>query len=376
MSLDVFLALFIPLLILFMAFRVFPTLKWSDITFLFSPFPKDTIGMYSPQNAYHSYKRYRNMAGKELAQMRASYGTLGRAHKRIGYTIGYPSKLNQLQEVTEANAQVTDAIARLAASQNELEEWPARLINVGSADLARVREALRHFVRDWSTEGAEERSRIFSPILDILRQCPSGSVLLPGSGLGRLGWEISQLGFAATAVEFSSYMTFALRLVLQSSRTNAYTVHPYAHWFSHQRTNESLFRSVTFPDVLPRLGPHFNLVEGDFFKLPVTKKYDYIVTLFFIDTSVNVFATLERIHDLLADGGTWINLGPLLWTSGGTAKVELSLEEVVQAAREIGFEFVDGPRTVECEYTSDRNAMMQWIYKAELWTAKKVSEVE
>jgi carnosine N-methyltransferase len=28
-------------------------------------------------------------------------------------------------------------------------------------------------------------------------------------------------------------------------------------------------------------------------------------------------------------------------------------------------------RTVECEYTADSRAMMQWIYKAEFWVARK-----
>ena len=30
-----------------------------------------------------------------------------------------------------------------------------------------------------------------------------------------------------------------------------------------------------------------------------------------------------------------------------------------------------GSRAVDCEYTADSKAMMQWIYKAEFWVAKK-----
>lgn len=84
---------------------------------------------------------------------------------------------------------------------------------------------------------------------------------------------------------------------------------------------------------------------------------------------------MEHIYHLLRPGGSWVNLGPLLWTGGGQAKVELSLEELLHAADEIGFIVQDDGlaqrRTVECEYTSDKNAMMRWIYQAEFWVATK-----
>ncbi|KAF5322505.1 hypothetical protein D9619_001589 [Psilocybe cf. subviscida] len=184
-------------------------------------------------------------------------------------------------------------------------------------------------------------------------------------------------------------MVLAFRFILSPKHTksiNEHIMRPYAHWFSHQRTTDSLFRTVSFPDAIPRLGPRFHLLEEDFLKIPVPSakagsaqgtSYDFIVTLFFIDTSLDIFATLSHIFALLRPGGTWVNLGPLLWTGGGQASAELSLEEVLMAAKEIGF-VIDkserGPaarRTVECEYTSDKQAMMRWIYKAEYWVARK-----
>jgi carnosine N-methyltransferase len=192
-----------------------------------------------------------------------------------------------------------------------------------------------------------------------------------------------------TANELSFFMNLAFRFLLDPTTTstiNEHAIHPYAHWFSHQRSSESLFRSVHFPDVVPRLSSRFKLVEEDFFTLrpppapsptlPQIGGYDYIVTLFFIDTSLNVLATLEQIYALLRPGGTWINLGPLLWTSGGQAKLELSLDEVLHAVEELGFVIdprEDGQRsnTVECEYTGDPQAMMRWIYRAEFWVAHK-----
>ena len=200
-------------------------------------------------------------------------------------------------------------------------------------------------------------------------------------------------------------MNLAFRFLLSSETTpgkNEHILRPYAHWFSHQRSNDALFRAVPFPDAVPRITPNFHLSETDFLSLSVPSVdqpnntpfwltssaldrrllgYDYIVTLFFIDTSLNVFATMEQIYNLLRPGGTWINLGPLLWTSGGPAKLELSLDEVLLAAEELGFIFQDGSpesgdevmarKTIESEYTSDVNAMMRWTYKTEFWVATK-----
>ncbi len=194
-------------------------------------------------------------------------------------------------------------------------------------------------------------------------------------------------------------MTLAMRFLFSPKATttkNEHHIQPFAHWFAHQRSNEPLFRIVSFPDVVPRFASNLELIESDFLKLVVptqglegqstsptpglsTQGYDFIVTLFFIDTSINVFATIEKIHYLLRPGGIWINLGPLLWPGGAQAKVELSLEEVMSVVKDVGFlvhqssdpDDVRAPRTVECEYTSDKNAMMRWIYSAEFWVAVK-----
>ena len=134
--------------------------------------------------------------------------------------------------------------------------------------------------------------------------------------------------------------------------------------------------------MLPRYSTHFQIAEGDFLKhKPANDElYDFIVTQFFIDTGSNVVATLQQIKGLLKPGGRWINLGPLLWSGGGSVAMELNLEEVLELAKEVGFEIMidEGQveekyrrRTVECEYTADRMGTFQRIYHAEFWVAKR-----
>ena len=69
-------------------------------------------------------------------------------------------------------------------------------VSSAKCDLGRIREAFRHYVR---TEGAKERENIFAPILNSLKSVDPDtrsdtSVLVPGCGLGRLAWEICDLG--------------------------------------------------------------------------------------------------------------------------------------------------------------------------------------
>jgi carnosine N-methyltransferase len=181
----------------------------------------------------------------------------------------------------------------------------------------------------------------------------------------------AEVGFDTTANELSHYMNFALQFLLDPITTpsaNTHSVQPWAHRFSHQRS-DALFRSVPIPDTLPRLSPTFHTSEGDFLQL--SGEYDYIVTLFFIDTSANIAATLLQIYTLLRPGGTWINLGPLLWASGGTVGMELSLVEVMDMIERVGFRLDGKAKTVECEYTQDSEAMFRRVYNAEFWVAKR-----
>jgi carnosine N-methyltransferase len=194
--LDILLVLSFPVLFLLVGRRFLPPFPWSDIRQLLTGF-RTTTHPFSLYRAYRSYVHYDSLAKQEAAMMERSYVSVGRTHKRLGYEIGYPRKLKQLKEAIAQNTNITSAIARLAAQEFSLDD--GTLSETNQADLSRVRESLKHFVRDWSNEGAGEREKIFRPILRVLEQVPSSEragirVLVPGSGLGRLAWEISQLG--------------------------------------------------------------------------------------------------------------------------------------------------------------------------------------
>lgn len=69
------------------------------------------------------------------------------------------------------------------------------------ADKISVSQALKHYVRDWTEEGESERKETFACLVKTLQglfpvrddESPV-KVLVPGSGLGRLGHDIARLG--------------------------------------------------------------------------------------------------------------------------------------------------------------------------------------
>lgn len=202
---DYLLASLFPLILLFFTVQILGSPKDLLAIILGTSKRAAVPGHFSVQRAAASYAQYAQLSRNELSTMRRSYGRMSWAHRRIGFDLGYTKKLARLEASIQTNARVADAIAQLArevfpSEFNEDAYSPGALLRPGvTGDLGRVRESLKHFVRDWSDEGRVEREKIFGPILHVLREVESPAredmhVLVPGAGLGRLAWEISELG--------------------------------------------------------------------------------------------------------------------------------------------------------------------------------------
>ena len=124
------------------------------------------LGLSTAVTAYKSYeKASKSSVRKMRATFHAGLRTAGRT-KRIANEIGYDEKLEKLEKAIEVNAVVSSAIHKLATTKDEV-GLTGKDTTVGSAvqgayvgveDHAKVREALKHFVRDWSEKGRRARS--------------------------------------------------------------------------------------------------------------------------------------------------------------------------------------------------------------------------
>jgi hypothetical protein len=161
------------------------------------------------------------------------------------------------------------------------------------------------------------------------------------------------------------------------------SIRPFADNWSHHATTSDMLREITFPDQ-PINATSVVLVEGDFNTVfDSSVKFDAVVTHFFIDTARNLVTYLDTIYSLLQPGGIWLNFGPLLYGSG--PYVQLSLEEIINVAESMGFEFLDVEqdgcgeitlegrkvRGMEAVYGFNERALTKNAYNAQFWAARR-----
>ena len=139
------------------------------------------------------------------------------AKQTLENTVGYTKKLDELEELIYANAAVSKSMTLHAMkfygiSQEELDEHMKLAENdKRQADKFATAQTLKHYVRDWADEGLKERDEAFPCILSTLSAIKAESaesallkVLLPGSGVGRLGHDVANLGGKCGAQEQKS----------------------------------------------------------------------------------------------------------------------------------------------------------------------------
>jgi hypothetical protein len=120
--------------------------------------------------------------------------------------VQYTKKLDNIEKYLGANQDLCNSIVRAGLKfydipQSELDEFIHDAEKNGrKADRTSVSQAIKHFARDWSVGGEQERDDAFPCIkTELVKLFPERStvdvkVLLPGSGLGRLGHEVAGLG--------------------------------------------------------------------------------------------------------------------------------------------------------------------------------------
>lgn len=339
----------------------------------------------------------------------------------------FPDKIMRMRSCVTKNqaylayvAEQADALAGPAPKNNVPKQKPS------SDHMEKLSSILRQSTREWSKEGELERSQSFGPLLHALEETfPDKSkrselrVLVPGCGLCRLPWEIAKRGFRCEANEYTYFMLLPARAILSSERPGQHQIFPWATEPKNAISADLQCREVLVPDVDPNSltpGPGepmlLTLSAGSWLEIYGGKKdkhaWNAIVTCFFIDTASNVLSYLQHIADLLVKGGTWINLGPLLYHYGtadqksarvaqhfrtvysgnGTQKaelmveqsegpgdahkhqaeadsgsIELSYEELKGAMPAFGFRMIEEKLNIHCSYSQDQQSLKQRTYQ-------------
>uniref|UniRef100_A0A914ZRM2 carnosine N-methyltransferase n=1 Tax=Parascaris univalens TaxID=6257 RepID=A0A914ZRM2_PARUN len=221
--------------------------------------------------------------------------------------------------------------------------------------MSKVKSTLKQIVRDWSTEGINERTLCYNVVLSAIRarfpdvaRRHDVSILVPGAGLGRLTWHLVLEGFSVQGNEFSLFMLFTSNFILNKcQKENEFTIYPYVLDTCNNWTYEDQIRPVQFPDLCPATASPtrantFSMCAGDF--LQTTNGDDecwsVVVTVFFIDTATNLMNYIDTIHRILKKGGVWINFGPLTYhfaDMDDEDSIELPYSEVIRLVKAKGF---------------------------------------
>ena len=253
-------------------------------------------------------------------------------------------------------------------------------------NISKVRSTLKQFVREWSSEGKAERDASFTILIEALqRHLPvtdrSPFVICPGSGLGRLPYEIAKAGYNAQGNEFSYHMILGSHFILNSARLapESVVIFPYCLNYTHSRSEQSRLRPVRIPDEVPsRTSGQMSMCAGEFVETYEKQGYeiaDGVVTCFFIDTAKNILLYIRTIAGMLKPGGIWANLGPLLFhyaEHDDEVSIELSWEEIRELLKEY-FELVEEKTGIDCVYSGNKESMIETQYKCIFFVAKRNS---
>jgi len=299
-------------------------------------------------------------------------------------------------------------------------------VQTSQNDMEKARSCINQFYREWSAEGAVERSKCFDPVIaalehefDLRRKTDSKldrsavQVLAPGAGLGRLVFDICRAGFSVEGNEISYHELMASSLVLNhTEKVGQFKIAPFALSCSNHLSRADQFKTFQIPDVHPsgELGnasesnvpahERMSMATGDFCVLYSQEEhkdvFDAVATVFFIDTAPNVVRYIEAVRNCLKPDGVWVNLGPLLWHHvsrkdddeseakkskrvevadagiGDPGAVELTNEEVIALVEHFGFTVEKQDfDTFETGYMSNPRSMLQSNYRPVFWIARK-----
>ncbi|KAI1818106.1 N2227-like protein-domain-containing protein [Poronia punctata] len=346
----------------------------------------------------------------------------------------YLDTLNRVDDAIDSNAELARNILKcglrsfVATAPDQEAEMPVEWSGIAKySDMDRARSTLRQFYRDWSAEGVVEREACYGPVYKALeaekaRRSSSLSngeavaaeqplqVLVPGAGLGRLVFDLCRLGYESEGNEISYHQLLASSYILNScERAGQHTLYPWIHTFSNHLSREDQFKSYGVPDIHPqqalieaaktsKIGT-MQMCAADFLCLygdaAHADKYDAVAAVFFLDTAPNLIRYLEVVRHCLKPGGILINVGPLLWhwedkvadnhgydgdadhdenNSLGIAdpgSFELTDDEVITLVEKLGFVVETRQSGLTAPYMQDPQSMLQTVYRASHWIARK-----
>ena len=277
------------------------------------------------------------------------------------------------------------------------EEW------VTEEQISKVDSVLKSLARDWSADGKDERSVAYDRIINAIESyyennttksynCPDHihrranvRIAVPGSGLGRLAWELYSRGYTVEGSDFSLPMLVASDFILNGrcgvrsdgendvTTTTTQLQFAISPWLAETKnvlSIENRVRSVIVPDIDPGIvllqspkeqhdeeeEAEFTMLAGEFLHLyshflpdqqqtqpndnnykdkhssphqQRQNKFHVVACSFFLDTAPTLPHYLQTIYHMLEVGGLLVHFGPLMYHWSGHGNLLPGDEDVV-----------------------------------------------
>jgi len=386
-----------------------------------------------------AYRQYAIFAMREWACREYRLKALPESQQKVlpaGLRFGttaYSKRHKEFKDAVIRNQFCLDCILR-HAGQPHSQQQPSHNVNVTDEQVSKVSSVLKSLTRDWSPYGEKERNAAYDPIkesikkyLPLPKNIPEGQrpprIVVPGSGVGRLAFELAAMGYGVQGNEFSMYMLLASDFILNNGGNIFNSQRPLhlCPWLLESRNVHASIdpmSTIQIPDVDPAAmllpspdgneqssslpEPDFSMAAGDFAAIysGEPEQWDCVASCFFLDACPNIVEILQVIYKMLRPGGILVNLGPLLYHWSGPpmrpddksveeyrqrhdhlddryfTSINLCYSDVKEILKEIGFEILEEETGIECYYTSDQSSMMCTKYKCVSFVAKKVDRRE
>ncbi|KAK8439916.1 hypothetical protein ACI3LY_004799 [Candidozyma auris] len=346
-------------------------------------------------SAIKSLDAYSKHCKNYNARRRKLFKLLSWRQQKLCEEAGYLQKLKQIDLHIDKNQRVLHDIIYSAKQEYGLIyrdfgllDGEKNLPNTSSTNY-RVIEALTHFVRDWTSDGAEECGPLLKFVKEQLskvipeNEAADTCIVVPGSGLGRVAHEIATYRDygAVYAVEFSGLMHACNKFVYQQKKDHT-SIFPYIHSCSNFVTTRAQFRERSLPSPTQPSNLHLCLDDFRYFTIPDKERYKnvVVVSVFFVDTAENIIDYLDVISQLTTPSkrnpvknGYWINVGPLKY--GTAAQAELNVEEIQTVRKRMGWKDLCTENTLDSRekpvigYITDKESMWQGFYGLSKWTS-------
>ena len=325
--------------------------------------PPDTAAAACLEN----FRQYRDLAAREVERVRRNLNGLSDDDKAS--LIRKPEEqVKAMEEAVGATLSMINKLEEVVKQEAETAE-KGRGATGAPVGTKPVQTVLQTFVREWSSEGAQERQACFDRLLGAVGHLPKASrVLVPSCCLGRLAHEVACRGHSVEATEGRLLHWFGMELLRRNPSPEAFRPQPFALNTCNRLKFMDNHRVTPVPELAIKEGllppVRFGEFTAMYGKSEAKECFDCLLTAYALDLSPNVFRFVRTAAHVLRPGGMWANFGPLAYDTDHDEAIghglELSWEEIKFAMTHF-FE-IQEEEWVDALHAQNATSLMQMQY--------------